>query len=326
MPLASRLRAGVAASAALGLLLAAPAPADAATHHQTARTFVAHGMVVSRSASTVTVLATDLRTGRTVLHNRRVVVTLPSRRTTSGKALARSMRSLTRGDRVTVSGSVAGTGRRAAFHASGLSHQVAPFHVYLGTVTALNGTLVTVHKGAEPSDDANEDNHGSFTVDVSTATVSVDAAAGSLAIGHHVAVLGSSVNDIVVATSVFAFTTSPDVVSGDVSSVTGTVVTVASQDEQDSHDGAQGAPTVVDLAGAALIIDGTSNSTPDQITVGARISMLGMTDSAGTFVPSVAFAFGHKCDSHHHGDGGADEQRPDGGSSDDGGSGGGDNG
>lgn len=305
MALARTARIAVAASTSLALALTAPVAAEAARRpaHPSARTFVAHGIVVRHSGAAMTVLATDVRSGRSVVRNRTITVAVPSRRSTVGRWVARKMRGLVNGDRVTVTGVVTGSGRGTRFHAADMGHQASAFHAYVGVVSAVNGTTVTVHKGTAPSDDANESNDGSFTVDVSTASVLVDFAAGPLAVGQSVLVLGSSVNDVVVATSVFAFSTTPDVVRGRVSAVTGSVVTVGDEEETQ---------TQVDLSTAAIIVDGTSNSTPDKVTVGAKLLALGWTDDSGVFIPVLAVAFSHTCNSHHHGDGGHAEDGPDG--------------
>jgi uncharacterized membrane protein YgcG len=303
----------VAASTSLALALTAPVAAEAArrpSHHPATRTFVAHGVVVRHTGATMTVLATDVRSGRSVVRNRTLTVSLPSRASTAGRLVARKMRGLANGDRVTVTGVVTGQGRSTRFQVGDMGHLASAFHSYIGVISAVSGSLLTVHKGTVPSDDANENDNGSFTVDDSTANVLVDLAAGTPAVGQSVLVLGSSVNDVVVATSVFAFSTPPDVLRGRVSAVNGTTVTVGGEED---------AQTQVDLSSTTLIVDGVSNSTPAQVTVGAKLVALGWTNDAGVFVPVLAVAFSHTCDSHHHGDGGHSEDGP--GSPGDGGSG-----
>lgn len=314
-------RTGVVSAVAAGacaLALAAPGPALAAGHHRpAARPFTAHGLVVSHTSSSITMLATDIRSGKSAKHNTPVTVSLPSRRSKSGKVLARRLSHLAAGDRISVTGRKQGDN----FTAKNFVGQAAPFHVYLGTVTAMNGTLVTVDKGTAPSDDQNESENGSFTVDTSAATVLVDGAAGALAVGQSVAILGSSVKDVVYASSVFAFSVAPAVLKGEVTAVNGTVVTVSTdgQDGQDGQDnegdqgGEDGGPppappagTTTDLAAATLIVDGVSNSTPDAVTVGSRLMALGTDNGDGTFTSTMVFAFTHACSSRHHGDGGQD--------------------
>ena len=319
---------GAVAAAACAVALAAPGTAAAAGHHRSAaRPFTAHGLVVSHTATSITMLATDVRSGRSAKHNTPVTVGLPSRRSKSGKVLARRLAHLAPGDRI----SVAGRKQGDTFTAKNFVGHAAPFHVYLGTVTGVDGTLVTVDKATAPSDDQNEPENGSFTVDASAATVLVDGAAGSLAIGQSVAILGSSVKDVVYASSVFAYSVAPAVLTGEVAAVDGTVVTV-SDEEQDGEDGPDGtdtsdgegdgdgdqgsedgdtppappAGTTTDLAGAMLIVDGVSNSTPDAVTVGSRLMALGTDNGDGTFTSTIVFAFTHACSSRHHGDGGQD--------------------
>lgn len=316
MPRISRTGAvSAVAAGACALALATPGAALAAGHHRpAARPFTAHGLVVSHTASSITMLATDVRSGKSAQHNTPVTVSLPSRRTKSGKVLTRRLAHMAAGDRISVTGTKTGD----TLTAKNFVGQAAPFHVYLGAVTGINGTLVTVAKAAAPSDDQNESDNGSFTVDTTNATVLVDGAAGSLAVGQTVAVLGSSVQDVVYASSVFAYSAAPAVLTGEVSAVNGTVVTV-SQDGQDgegdqSGEGDQGgstppappAGTTTDLAAATLIVDGVSNSTPDAVTVGSRLMALGTDNGDGTFTSTIVFAFTHACNSRHHGDGGQD--------------------
>jgi hypothetical protein len=311
-------RAGVVSAVAAGacaLALASPGAALAAGHHRpAARPFTAHGLVISHTSSSVTMLATDVRSGRSTTRNTPVTVSLPSRRSKSGKVLSRRLAHLSAGDRISVTGTKSGD----ALTAKNFVGQAAPFHVYLGTVTAVNGALVTVDKSTAPSDDQNESDNGSFTVDTTNATVLVDGAAGSLAVGQSVAILGSSVMDVVSATSVFAFSVAPAVLTGEVSAVNGTVVTVSKDGQDGEGDGGSqsgedgGTPptppvgTTTDLAAATLIVDGASNATPDTVTVGSRLIALGTDNGDGTFTSTMVFAFTHACSSRHHGDGGQD--------------------
>ena len=276
-----RARAALASCASMAVLVASPA-----------------------AASTITVLAHDLRAGTSVVHNRRMTVSLPPLGSKAGKALAGKTKSMAIGDQVTLTGGVTGSGRTTRFDASGVLDRATPFHVYLGTVSAINASIVSVTKGAKPSDDDHERDTGPLTVDIADAAVSIDAGATALAPGQTVAVLGSSINDIVVATAVFGVTTAPTVVAGRASDVTGNIVTI---------DGEADSSTPVDLTEATVIVDGNTNSTPSQITSGSHIITLGTTDPGGTYLPTIAFAFTHTCDSHHHGDGGREQGGPGGG-------------
>ncbi len=314
-------RTGVVSAVAAGacaLALATPGAALAAGHHRhAARPFSAHGLVVSHTSSSITMLATDVRSGRSARHNTPVTVSLPSRRTKSGKVLSRRLAHMAAGDRI----SVTGTKRGGTLTVKNFVGRAAPFHVYLGTVTGINGTLVTVDKANAPSDDQNESENGSFTVDTTDATVLVDGATGSLAVGQTVALLGSSVKDVVYASSVFAYSAAPAVLTGEVSAVNGTVVTLSTDGTDGEGEGDQGgdqggedggqppappAGPTTDLAAATLIVDGVSNSTPDAVTVGSRLMALGTDNGDGTFTSTIVFAFTHACSSRHHGDGGQD--------------------
>src|SRR3954469_4537822 len=94
---------GAVAAAACTVALAAPGTAAAAGHHRSAaRPFTAHGLVVSHTATSITMLATDVRSGRSAKHNTPVTVGLPSRRSKSGKVLARRLAHLARAQRIRI--------------------------------------------------------------------------------------------------------------------------------------------------------------------------------------------------------------------------------
>lgn len=301
--------AAVAAAAVAALLAGAPAAGAAPAHHptrhatkhaskQTARhatkhtakharkqakprPFTAHGIVVSHAGPSVTVLARQLRVGGQVTQNRRLVL-----RMATAAAVPAD------GSQVTLTGKVSGSGDAVSFTGRAVAEHAAETHVYLGTVVAVNGSVVTVDKGATPGDDPTDNGEGTFTVDVSTASVSVDGAAGALAVGQSVAVLGTDDHDAVVASAVWAFSTAPATVTGEVTAVTGTVVTVAGENDTS---------TDIDLAATSLVVDGAPG-TPDQVVVGSRVTALTITDATGaTSTLALAVTPGD-----HNGDHGGD--------------------
>lgn len=293
----------IAGAGIVALVGALPAtPATAARPKPVARPFVAHGLVLGHTTGTVTVLAASVQSGRTKAGNKTITVSLPSRRTAAGKALAKKLARTRSGDRIAVNG----TERAGAYSAKNLASTPAPYHAYLGTVSAVEGSLLRVAKAATPSDDADEPDTGTFTVDVSGATVTVDGAPGELAVGETAAVLGSSVHDVVVATAVFAYTVAPDAISGEVTGVTDSVATLSTEDGDtpDAEEGDAPAAPAVDLTGAALVVDGVSDAPADAITAGARLLALGTDHGDGTFAATVAFAFTRDLSSRDHGDGG----------------------
>jgi hypothetical protein len=298
----ARIAAGVAAATLTAGALALAGPASATPKpHPSPRPFVAHGVVVDHSSGALTVLAADLRTGHTLTRNTRFVVSIAAK--AGSKPISGSLRHLADGDRVTVSGTVSGSGDSTAYTAKGIADHAAPFHAYFGTISAVQGTLLTVAKSSRPSDDGDESRTGSFTVDVSGATESVDGSAGTPAVGQSVAVLGAQSHDLVVATSLWAFSAAVQQIAGPVSSVTGTVVTVRGR-----HD----TTTSVDLAGVPLVFNGVSGSTPDQLTTRADVIVLGQRNTDGSFTPTLAIAFSKDCSSRSHGDGGRDGNDTDG--------------
>jgi len=308
------VKVGVTAATAIAMLLAAtpaqahtptgthtvktaprhhPAPAPGKHHpgkpqpkKPAAVSFTADGLVVAHTASTVTVLAHDLRIGKTLRHNQLITANAAPGHghaamvATSGVTTAADA---VIGDRMTIRGSVTGSGAAATFTATAQEQHSTPAHAYLGTVESVNGTLITVSKGHQASDNAEEDNNGqdTFTIDVSAAAVLIDGAPGTLTPGQTVVVLGEGDHDTILAAAVYAYTTAPTVIAGDVTAVTGSTLTIGDQDN----------PTTVDLTGAALVIDGQPNTTPDALTAADTALIVGTTDPTGTFTPTTAFVF-----------------------------------
>jgi hypothetical protein len=321
LPTGRRALTALTAGALVAALPATAQAAPAGRHKPIARPFSAHGLVIGHTSSHLTLLATAVRTAKSTARNTTVTVGLPSRRTGAGKALAKRLARLHDGDRLSVNGiTAAGT-----YTAKNFTATAAPYHAYLGTVTAVRGTTVQVAKAGEPSDDANEPSRGAFTVDVSAAAVTVDGTPGTLAIGQTVAILGSSVHDVVAATAVFAFTAAPGVVTGRITATAGAVVTLGDaegddhgdgqgddhgDDQSDDPGGDDAGPAssgiAVDLSAATLIVDGTSGATPATLASGSRLLALGTDNGDGTFTATLAFGFTHACSSRHHGDGGQD--------------------
>jgi hypothetical protein len=295
------------------------------------KAFTAHGLVLKHTSSTVTLLASSARTGKHSRHDAAVTVALPSRRTPAGRALAKRLAKTHTGDGI----SVIGTATDKKVTAKNFAVKPAPFHVYLGTISAINNALVTVAKGAQSSDDSREGHRGHFTIDTSEAAVSLDGqsvdSALDLKVGEPVAALGSSVDDVVVATSVFGFSAAPDVIAGRVTAVNDPLITIDSHDRRgpggrenhvavralDGHGRGHGSDdgdedgTVVSLDSASVIVDGQSNSPVSAITTRSRVLAIGTEQDNGSFAASLAFVFTHGCDSRHHGDGGQDEDGED---------------
>jgi hypothetical protein len=286
----------LAGASSLLLLAGTPASALAASHvakpkHVKVVHFNAHGTVVSASGNTAVVLArTVLVEHQGVKHNVSITVTLAPgafKHTAKGKK-APTTAGLIVGDRVELKGTETGPATAQVFTVTHAVQHAQPAHVFLGKITAVNGTLIKVSKGAEASDSQAENDNGlhGFVVDVSKATVTVDGAAGTLAVGQTVAVLGEGDSDAVLAASVYAFTVAPTVLAGKISAVTGTQVTLG--DEEDA--------VTVDLAGTPLVINGNAGGALTSVAAGAKIVVLGTT-TAGAFAPSLAFVF-NSADKH----------------------------
>lgn len=282
----------LAAAGSLLLIGATPTTALAADHHGKAKPakvahFAAHGTVVSASGSTAVVLArTVLVQHQAVRHDVSITVTLDPHALGHGRGHhAAPTAGLVAGNQVELQGTESGSGDSEVFTVRHAEQHAQVAHVFLGTVTAVNGTAITVAKGEQSCDDPGEDHNGrrGMTVDVSKATVTVDGAAGTLAVGQFVAVLGEGDHDAVLAAQVYAFTNAPTAMRGEIASVTGTQVMLG--DDEDA--------TTVDLAGIPLVMNGNPGGDVTTLTAGERAVILGSTDAQDTFTPALAFVFNH---------------------------------
>ena len=287
-------RPGLAALAVTGsllLLVSAPATAFAADHHHGASHpgsgahakpshFALNGVVVSQQGTTAVVLARTFADRTGVQHNVNVNITVGAK---PGHSRKHHTAALVVGDQVQMSGTETGSGDNEDLTATHVNQHELRAHVFVGVVSAINGTVITVAKAARPSDDQGESDQPDrgFAVDVSQATVLVDGAAAALAVGQTVAVLGTGYHDAVVASSVYAFTTSPAVVAGEIKAITGTQVSV---------DGEQDSSTVIDLATTPLIVNGNTGGDVSMLSEGTKLLTLGTTTN-GVFTPTLAFAF-----------------------------------
>ncbi|BEP14222.1 hypothetical protein acdb102_25330 [Acidothermaceae bacterium B102] len=281
-------RPGLAALAVTGsllLLVSSPATAFAADHHGSgphARSshFALNGLVVSQQGTTAVVLARTFADRTGVQHNVNVSVTVGAKQ---GHSRSHHATALVVGDQVQMTGTETGSGDNEDLTANHVSQHELRAHVFVGAITAINGSVITVAKAANPSDDQGACDHPGrgFGVDVSQASVLVDGAAGALAVGQSVAVLGTGYHDAIVASAVYAFTTAPAVVAGEIKAITGTQVTV---------DGRRDSSTVIDLATTPLIVNGNVGGDVSMLSEGTKLLTLG-TSSNGVFTPTLAFAF-----------------------------------
>lgn len=295
----------LAAAAASSTLLLAAGPASASSpqmlahHHPTARQhpnahpaphpkgqhFAAQGLVVSASGSAVVVLAHTVTDRGGIRHNTLITVAVGAKHPHAPRAAVAGPASpaLVVGDRVDLSGVETGSGVSATFTATQVVQHPQPAQLFLGTVTAVSATLITVTTAVTGSDGGGDTGDGSatFTADVTNAAVTVDGAPGTLTVGQSVAILGEGTHDTVLAATVAAFTTAPAVLAGDISDVTGTVVTIGDGDN----------PASVDLTGVPLVVNGNPGAAVTDLGVDARIIVLGSTDTTGAFTATLAFGF-----------------------------------
>jgi hypothetical protein len=333
--------AGVGAAVALAAAIPATAagahPAGAAHHAREkhhSRHLLVKGLVVGHHHRSVTVFAKTARVGAKTRHNERVEV-----------HFAHSAHGRTRipiGDHVSILAT--GTASKHVFTIRHNRHETvtpSPATLFFGSVTAVNGTLLTVsendrddgdhhdgndndndgeHHGGDndrvspadhspggPGDNDNEGPGHTITVDDSAATITVDGASGTIAVGDTVAVLGEASHDTVVASTIYAFTTDPSFMRGKVQQVSGDTVTLRDD----------GNTFTVSLSGVPLAVNGDVGAAPSQLMVGDKLLLVGPLDSSTDQVtPEVAFGFNHHDDhpcgdndehhGHHGHDGGLD--------------------
>ena len=306
-----RLTALAIAGLATGLVLSAPTAALAATHSPThgaprgaghrpaphkpapkpaAKSvhFAGDGIIVGRTPAGTQLLVRDLHLGRKDLRNQ--VVTLKAKPTPvrHRPIVAADTAALPVGDMAQVSGD--SNGSVDDLEVVNEVVKPAPAELFLGVVRAVSANTLTVadQRAVDSTDDAEQHQ---LTVDTSQAAVAVDGAAGALGAGQYVAILGERDHDTVLAASITAYSTAPDIQAGAVNSINGNTVALATGDDQQEGDNTTAQPaTGIDLTGVPLVLDGTAGASAAQLTIGDKLLMLGAT-SNGVFTPTSAYAF-----------------------------------
>jgi hypothetical protein len=259
------------AVAAVAAALAFSTPAMAASNKPKSQKFTAQGLVVASTSSTLRVLTRQLKVGSASLAANTVVTV----KRPSGKG-KKSNASLV-GYTVTVSGSAAKSGKTLILAASTEVAQPQPAEVFLGVVTAVTPTGLMLQEASAAGGDDFGDDQNSLTVDTSAATVSVDGAAGTVDADEFVIVLGERDADIVVAATVDAYTTPPDVEAGRISAITGPMITLGDEwgddqggdgehhgdDGNDGRGGSQRRARMTSSAKATVTDDPAPGASPD---------------------------------------------------------------
>jgi hypothetical protein len=221
----------VAVAAAVAAALTVSTPAMAAGRKPKALRFTAQGLVVASTPKTLRVLTRQLKVGKASLPANTVVTV----KRPSGKG-KKSNASLV-GYTVTISGSAAKTGRTLTLAASSEVAQPQPAEVFLGVVSGVTPTGLTLDETSAAGGDDFGDDQNTLTVVTSAATVSVDGAAGTVAEDEFVIVLGERDGNNVVAATVDAYTAPPDVEAGDISEISGSVITFGDEWGGQGSDG-----------------------------------------------------------------------------------------
>ncbi|HEY1740039.1 MAG TPA: hypothetical protein VGI86_15095 [Acidimicrobiia bacterium] len=315
----------VAAAIPAGATAAATSHGDARTHHTSAKhhskRLTVKGLVASHHGRKVTVFAKTATIGRKTRHDKRITLVFTGAARHGRVRTGDHLRLVARGD-----------GSWHSFRVRHRDHESvsdSPATLLFGTIDAINGDQLTVsaadmdngdhHRGGdhhghdgEGGDDVTPADHSpggggggdggghhghhgdgdQVTVDDTNAVITVNGSEGDLAVGDTVAILGEITDHTVVASSIFAFTSTPDFVRGNVVTIDGDNVTI-----NDRGDG-----TTVSLTGVPLAINGDLGADPSQLKVGDKLLVVGTTNpESGQIVPDVAFAFNHH-DHHPCGD------------------------
>lgn len=220
------LRAATVA-ATVAAALSMTAPAIAAKPHPKPKPqpvkvqkFSARGLVVASTPTTLKVITRQMRVGTAAMPANTVVTV--KRPAGKGKAKTTNLA----GYAVTLTGNAVRLGKTTTLTASQETVAPRPAEVFLGEVTDVTGTRLTLDASSAAGGDDFGAEDGSLTVDISAATSTVDGASGAPEEGEFAVVLGEREDDTIVAASVDAWTEVPDVVAGGITDVSGSVVTL----------------------------------------------------------------------------------------------------
>lgn len=232
-----------------------------------------------------------------------------SRSTGAGAAGGPSLRI---GDLISVRGT--GRGAGSSIQLGTLQQEVetpAPARLWVGVIAGVDPATGTLTMAWQEQVDGGQGNGGQgnggqgtarragdggpdgsgLVVNAAAAAVQLDGAKAdptALAAGQTAVVLGENDHDTVLAASVYAYSQPPSFLSGDVTDVSGTVVTLDA-DGEPSIDLAPGGTPV------PLLLNGNPGATADQLSVGDKLLVIG-TDTGNGFTPALAFGFNQQDD------------------------------
>jgi hypothetical protein len=330
----------IAVAAAVPAAAIASAPHHAAAvhhssakHHHRSKHLMVKGIVAGHHGRTVTVFAKTATVGSTIRHNERIRVRFA--RSAHGRTKIRTGNHL----RLVATG-VAHKRTFVIRHNDDETVTASPATLIFGTVETVNGNVLTISEndrdngdhhdgddndgdgggdndGVSPNEhspggpgDGDNDGHGhQVMIDDTSATILVDGAAGTIAVGDTVAVLGETMDNTITASSVWAFSTPQAFMRGNIQTVSGDSVTLKDD----------GNTSTVSLTGVPLALNGDVGATTSQLMAGDKLLLIGTVDAtSGDFTPELAFAFNHRDDNpcgdndEHHGDGGGGDGGSDG--------------
>lgn len=177
-----------------------------------------------------------------------------------------------------------------------------PVIAVVGTVYETGGSLVIVDRSVL----GRCDQVSSFVIpvivdDSQAATITLDGAtatASQIAAGQTVIVLGTNDNDIVLAQSIYAFSTPPTIETGILQDVSGTTLAISPfggygypWSLRGWNGGGSAGPSLIDASSATIVLNGASSSISD-LSDGDAIVAVGPSASSNTpFAAATVFAF-----------------------------------
>jgi hypothetical protein len=216
----------VAATVAAVLSMTAPAMAATKPHPPIkpkpvkVQRFTARGLVVASTPKTLRVITRQMQVGATNLPANTVVTV--KRPATRGKAGNDSLV----GYAVTVTGTAVKLGKSTILTANHETVAARPAEVFLGEVTDVTAGRLTLEAVSAAGGADFGEAEQTLTVDISTATSTVDGDAGAPVEGEFAVVLGEREQDTIVAATLDGWTEAPDVVAGEITDVSGSVLTL----------------------------------------------------------------------------------------------------
>ena len=198
---------------------------------------------------------------------------------------ARGHRAVVVGDIVHVSGIASSSNGTESLQATHDNIVTTHSTAVVGSVVSVDGTTLVVAPSRPSGGDGgggrggglrrDGTDQGNLSIDASQATILVDgteAVLTDLVANETVAVIGERDDGTMLAATVLGYTTTPSVVEGRLSSVSGSILTLSSGDS--------GTSTQVDASKAAIYLNGVAGATLSQLASGDKVIAIGTAGSS----------------------------------------------